>query len=778
MFNYYNLNDVEFENLCQDVMERMLSVKLRCFAKGRDGGIDLTDNTLNYNIVVQVKHYIRSKFQNLRTALNSEIPKVEKWNPNKYYICCGMELTASNISEIYGMFSSYMESDRNIVTLKEIDSFLQKPENADIVRRHYKLWLYASEILSQIYNQNIFIDCESLLYEIEEESKFFVQTEIYNRCLDCLDKHRMIMITGQPGVGKTITSKMLTLYYATQGYAVRYTTNGEISDIKKALSADKDAKEILLLDDCLGQHYFNMKETQENELTSLAQYIKLHENKKLILNSRVTILNEAMERSKSFSDFIEEKKLNKFTINMDTIHQIEKARIFYNHLIFKNVPRAYYENIKTNKHYLKIVMHSNYTPRIIEYVTLSSNYLKISPEGFAEYVLANLNNPNDIWKDEYYQRIKEEDRALLTTLYSLTDTAIDYDILKKCFNSRLSQMRGIDYTLNNFEAVLARLNQSIIKITDNKGKMQIGVINPSVNDFLKSVYLQNDLEISEIRKSIVNILQIKRCYKESEIAQVIDGMLNDGSILDIDFNFLAEKDYFITSHICSKRLLYARYQATIFSYLQNSFGIIIASAEKLLSHNDILSSLLVEPFLKYYEIADILDERLIEYMLLDLDLEDLISTINILGKYFEVNDNESLYHFIEICKASTEKAIVDYIESTPITDYCGNYDVRSLISEYTVLNEYGVEVDVEAVSEAIKEQIIDDLHDEITEKLDDLFDGELASIKIPEINIGTSEISSVVNSYFEPDYDDDFRYEGHEDAPESFENAISIIFER
>ena len=213
MYNYYSLNDVEFENLCKDIMERMLSAKLRRFSKGRDGGIDLTDNVSEHNIIVQIKHYIRSSFSNLRTSLRHEKTNVEKWNPDKYFICCGLELTHENISEIYNIFSGFMESDKNIITLLEIDEFLQNSGNSDIVRKHYKLWLHATGILNQIQNQNIFIDCESLLSEIEEESKYFVQTEVYNQCLDCLNKHRMIMITGHPGVGKTLTSKMLVLYF-------------------------------------------------------------------------------------------------------------------------------------------------------------------------------------------------------------------------------------------------------------------------------------------------------------------------------------------------------------------------------------------------------------------------------------------------------------------------------------------------------------------------------------------------------------------------------------
>lgn len=183
MLNYHNLNDVEFEDLCKDIMEKILNTKLRVFAKGRDGGIDITDNTTTHNIVVQVKHYINSTFSDLRTSLRKEIPKVTELSPNEFYVCCGKTLTSNNIEEIYTMFSDYMESDKNILTLKEIDDFLSLPQNTDIFRKHYKLWLYSSNILSEIFNQDIFVDCESLLYGIENESKFFVQTSSYDICL-------------------------------------------------------------------------------------------------------------------------------------------------------------------------------------------------------------------------------------------------------------------------------------------------------------------------------------------------------------------------------------------------------------------------------------------------------------------------------------------------------------------------------------------------------------------------------------------------------------------
>jgi len=126
---------------------------------------------------------------------------------------------------------------------------------------------------------------------------------------------------------------MLLLHYAEQGYAVRYTTNGSVRNIKDTLSHDRTAKEIVLLDDCLEQYYFSMKENQEAELTALIDYMKIHENKKIILNSRITVLNEAKERSDAFNVFVRSNKISKYVINMDTLHPIEKAEIFYSHLI-------------------------------------------------------------------------------------------------------------------------------------------------------------------------------------------------------------------------------------------------------------------------------------------------------------------------------------------------------------------------------------------------------------------------------------------------------------
>lgn len=43
MYNYANLSDYEFELLCRDIMEKKLGRSLRCFAPGKDGGVDIME---------------------------------------------------------------------------------------------------------------------------------------------------------------------------------------------------------------------------------------------------------------------------------------------------------------------------------------------------------------------------------------------------------------------------------------------------------------------------------------------------------------------------------------------------------------------------------------------------------------------------------------------------------------------------------------------------------------------------------------------------------------
>jgi hypothetical protein len=276
MFNFLNLNDYEFELLCKDILEVELGERLRTYSKGRDGGIDIS--CYGYFdgcaiIIAQAKHYINSTYPNLLSSLNRELTKLKQLQPKNYYIFTSLSLTPANVKEIYNLFKDYMSSAENIYDGVRIDRFLSKESSLDIVNRNYKVWLTSSNVLDLVCNRNVFIDTEEFMFDINKEIKLFVETVAYYDAIKIIDKRKTLIIVGDPGVGKTTISKMLLLYYSNKGYSVRYVSDRSIKDIKKSLSIDASKKEIILIDDFLGQHYLNLKDNQPSEIKSLISYI-------------------------------------------------------------------------------------------------------------------------------------------------------------------------------------------------------------------------------------------------------------------------------------------------------------------------------------------------------------------------------------------------------------------------------------------------------------------------------------------------------------------------
>jgi len=218
---------------------------------------------------------------------------------------------------------------------------------------------------------------------------------------------------------------MIILHYVAKDYSIRYVTNNGISDLKKAVSMAADKKEIILLDDFLGQHYLKIREDQPNELKILLLFVNRNKSKKIILNSRITILNEARENSLKFDELMNRYEVQTNLVDLDHISKHKKAKILYNHLFFNKVPKGYFKEIARDNNYMKIVNHKNYYPRIIEYVTKKRNFECITSKSYYSYIFEKMDNPTYVWQDEFENRMVIEGRCLMSTLYSLTDAQIE-----------------------------------------------------------------------------------------------------------------------------------------------------------------------------------------------------------------------------------------------------------------------------------------------------------------------------------------------------------------
>lgn len=777
MLNYANLNDVEFEALCKDIMERRLNVSLRRFAPGKDGGIDLTDDTAKKSIVIQVKHYQKSGADRLVRSLKDELPKVMELSPESYYICCSQQLSPTKVAELYEHFNAYMNSDKQIITILEIDDFLQQPENYDILQKHFKLWIDSTRILENIANDDIFVDCEVLLSDIEEEQKLFVRTSAFDEALACLEKNKILCIVGNPGVGKSLTSKMLVLHYAAQGYRVRYTTDvSDLTSLKASLRRDSASKEIILLDDCFGQAYFEMKYSQSTELLSLIKYVKAHPHKKLILNSRITIFQEARERHPNLVKSFEKGEYQIYILNMSLLSKEERARIFYNHLSFGKVPYDYFKELKNNRNYEWIVKHANYNPRIIEFVCSANQYTSVSPEQFPSFILGHLNNPKEMWKDEYERRLQIVDRILLQTIYSLSRSYVNERIVRVCFDRRIRSNKFIDKTIDQYSSALMRLTEGFVTITENRGNRYLSMQNPSINDFLDGRMRDNPTEKEELIKSFCTVPQL-RLLAPRDYSQFAINLLKTGKIHDYYFSNAKSKQAFVSWCILTEQVCLQEYKTTFWEFLSSPDSTYFQSLPGDLAPHGWTERVIEQEIWSYYELECFFAQPArIELLLKHKNLRTAVPYIVELDKLFCGDTRKS---YIEQVGAWLKDAVYDFCE-VEISDYSFSLDVEEAIEEATYFDPDGGGIDEDEAADILREQARSEAYDELVDLLKDLplpFSNLAKTVDEDDIDINGAE--DLVEEYLSNQDTGhiDFDHAKYDDSDPGY-SAIDAIFLR
>lgn len=522
MFDYGLLDDLEFESLARDMMSRKLSKELYQFPRGRDGGIDICDNNLNPKIVIQVKHYVNSTVSSLINSLKKEKNKVQELNPEEYYVFTSLGLTHKNRKKIIEMFPNYMNSLENIITKDEIEIFLTEPSNQDILNKNYQLWIPSVNILSQYQSKAVNHDSYALLNDIEAKKKYYVKTHAYEQALKHLEDKNILLLLGNPGIGKTTLCEMIVLEYLINDYQLIYASTNDLTKVKEAILQSSQNKQIVLLDDFLGHHYLKIDDTKSSELRMLISFIKTLDNTKLLLNSRITILNEAIQGDIKFRELYENYINYEFRMDKNSVSSEERYQIFKKHLITNNVGKNFREYLMADNRYLTIINHENFNPRIIEYIAHNRNTTGETEKSYYRFILSKLDNPKDVWQDEFENRIEPIDRIFLYTLYSISEGKATNEDIKLAFENRISREVIIDKTVNNYERVSKRLANALIRISNGFYGLEVSIINPSLSEYIHKAL---QINIEEQRKILEN------AYFYDQICQTVNhNVLKSGRI--------------------------------------------------------------------------------------------------------------------------------------------------------------------------------------------------------------------------------------------------------
>ena len=753
-YDFSTLNDKEFENLSIDLISKDKNKRFERFKAGKDCGIDgrfyHDDDSQE---IIQCKHYLKTGFSGLITSLNkknngiNELDKVKKLNPAKYIFVTSLPLSAENKKTIKDLFDPYIKNDNDIYGQENLNQILGN--HPDIEKRHYKLWLSSTVVLDRIINNAIESRSEFLLEDIKEKSKYYAVTENHQKAIDKLEESHIIIIAGEPGIGKTTLAEHLALWYIEKGFKF-YNIEEPINEAESIFK--RDEKQIFYFDDFLGPNYLNAIENKkDSHIVKFMDRIKKDKTKRFILTSRTNIFNQGL----ALSDTFRSKNIanEEFIIKIESLKDINKAYILYNHIWHSNLDEEFIDEIYIDKRYKQIIKHKNFNPRLIEFITdIKKIQLgKIEAKNYWEYILEKLNNPQDVWQ-KAFDKDSDEFNRILVILTVFNGNKIEEDKLRDSYYKyiELAGLTSSSHTSKEFDSII----KEVVKYFLNRNqtyskKIEYSLFNPSIADFVLNRYknnltiLKNIYKSLETDKALVALFGLNKndFIKNEDYLMILDLLLNEASIEK-------DPDYLIKLNRLAHRTSSLKVKQSLLRILIQKIINGEVTTKWIEDFFELVNLFSISQF--YVNDFDFFSD-LIFYA--DKDIDDINSLIN-LYNYFSVQDRN-----------------IDRELNELITEYFKEELTNEADSIYELDVEFEETMNDEGYFEVIHgevERIVDDKYSELETNLEYFsgFDIDEYDIK-NEINIG--DIKQRLSSDYTSEKYNDFAYEKDEND-NSFDN--------
>ncbi|KFC38227.1 hypothetical protein FF18_15855 [Elizabethkingia anophelis] len=726
-FDFHNLLfPTEFEKLCRDVVDiRDSPIKFTTYRRGRDGGIDFKSTNTQTKIIGQCKLYNPSNYNSFFANLKNEIKKCKRQKPSRYILCTNTKLSPSQAQEIYDLFEGYIINEEDIVDGEKLNKYLGNKEYQHLLKVYSKLLVpnlqLVEQALDEIINRKYYNKTASFLREIQKEHKLHHNTQMLKHCIDVLEKNKIIILTGNPGVGKTTTAKMIVNYFINQKVKnVLFLTDTDFIEIEGLYQNNQ----IIVVDDFWGQN-FRPEHKDGSRLRNFNRIIndfKESENRYLVLTSREYIIQDVLNHAEHETQKI--LNTDRFIVNLDGFSNEDKARIFLNHLLYYDFEKAFFNKLEYSDILENIIEHSNYSPRHIEYFIKQFLYFDDkSSYNFYALFLKYLDKPTEYW-NKNFEKLNGTSKLILLIILISSDPMELLD-LEKSFNTtqeetRLSLNENIEPLAFNKELRILEDFYLVSEKEEYTNRVFLRFQSPGIKDFLLEYLrtngkawikplLENALffnqlnfvfdteekniddymsEISLFGKKIILSLELQKILKLK--------LLNEFDVLN--FCYQGDKvlydDAFSSEHVAEQTKYWKLF------LLNNLFN--ISKDENLDVRNFIITE--VRKDIDAYEP----DKRKIVDMYSMLEFPRVIKLIN---PYIKLDANYLIKSYFEGCTFTSEfDSLYTFKEIFP-------FEFESFIQKNNI-----------AIKKAIKYNIIDDIDYYMSNLMDSELDTHLEYI--------------------------------------------------
>ncbi len=538
-YDFKPLNDKEFEILCADLLGEVEGRRFERFKAGKDAGVDgrfFTDE--GNEVILQCKHWSNTPLKQLvQSLIKIEKPKLDKLKPHRYLLVVSNPLSRADKKSIHRALAPYVVSESDIYGKEDLNDLLK--DKAHIEQRHYKLWLHSTSVLGHIFNNAILGRSAFSLEEIIRFSSLYVVTANHEAALKILERLGVVIITGEPGVGKTTLADHLCLHYVAQGFAYLKIAD----DIREAESAfDPESKQVVYFDDFLGRNYLEaLKGHEGNHITQFIRRIATNRNKRFVLTSRSTILNQGKFLIDNFEHGNVQK--NEYELQIQSLTDLDKAQILYNHIWHSGLGNEYIEQLYFDRRYRAIIAHKNFNPRLISYITDAARLETCPPDNYWNYIVRSLTNPSQVWENSFNAQQDDFGRAIIL-LVVLNGTALGENILAEAYHRFLALPENQNlHGRREFQSNIRLLTGSFINRTvSSRGPSMIDLFNPSIGDYVLGRYAGDVVAIRlgmqslrTLRSTItLRSLQGDRHLSKADAKSICDALIENLASNDFD----------------------------------------------------------------------------------------------------------------------------------------------------------------------------------------------------------------------------------------------------
>jgi hypothetical protein len=246
-------------------------------------------------------------------------------------------------------------------------------------------------------------------------------------------------------------------------------------------------RQAFYFDDFLGRTNLNqLGRNEDRRLVEFMEEVAANPSWRFILTTREYILNAAMVHSEALAHA--PIRLRLCIVNLADYQRRIRAHILYNHLYYSKLSPHQKVAILRDRKYEAIVNHRNYNPRVIEFMTQSSQALATPATQYLNEFEENLERPIRVWEHAYKWQISEGSRHVLLVMATLLEPCLLAHLELAFWKFyRYRQVKfGFPTSSNDWEAALKELDGSFIATSRAGLDVIVQFSNPSIRDFLES----------------------------------------------------------------------------------------------------------------------------------------------------------------------------------------------------------------------------------------------------------------------------------------------------